>query len=114
MISLSDLRKFKADGRKFSCLTCYDASLAKAMELAEIDTILIGDSLGMVIQGRDSTLPVTVEDMAYHTEAVRRGNSHAFILTDLPFMSYATLEDGLKNAKTVMQVVHGSVSWSPC
>ena len=104
MISLSDLRKFKADGRKFSCLTCYDASLAKAMELAEIDTILIGDSLGMVIQGRDSTLPVTVEDMAYHTEAVRRGNSHAFILTDLPFMSYATLEDGLKNAKTVMQV----------
>ena len=63
MISLSDLRKFKAEGRKFSCLTCYDASMAKAMELAEIDTILIGDSLGMAIQGRDSTLPVTVEDI---------------------------------------------------
>ena len=103
MISLSDLRKFKAQGRKFSCLTCYDASMAKAMETAEIDTILIGDSLGMCIQGRDSTLPVTVEDMAYHTAAVRRGNSHAFILTDLPFMSYATLNDALQNSRTVMQ-----------
>ncbi|MGE8539883.1 3-methyl-2-oxobutanoate hydroxymethyltransferase [Acinetobacter sp. ANC 3813] len=103
MISLSDLKKFKAQGRKFSCLTCYDASMAKAMETAEIDTILIGDSLGMSIQGRDSTLPVTVEDMAYHTAAVRRGNSHAFILTDLPFMSYATLNDALQNSKTVMQ-----------
>lgn len=103
MISLSDLRKFKAEGRKFSCLTCYDASMAKAMEIAEIDTILIGDSLGMCIQGRDSTLPVTVEDMVYHTAAVRRGNNHAFIFTDLPFMSYATLNDALASAKSVMQ-----------
>ncbi len=103
MISLSDLRKFKAEGRKFSCLTCYDASMAKAMEAAEIDTILVGDSLGMTIQGCDSTLPVTVQDMAYHTAAVRRGNQHAFILTDLPFMSYATLNDALAGAKQVMQ-----------
>ena len=103
MISLSNLRQFKADGRKFSCLTCYDASMAKAMEIAEIDSILIGDSLGMSIQGRDSTLPVTVADMAYHTAAVRRGNQHAFIMTDLPFMSYATLNDALVNSKTVMQ-----------
>jgi len=103
MISLSDLRKFKAEGRKFSCLTCYDASMAKAMEIAEIDTILIGDSLGMSIQGRDSTLPVSVADMAYHTAAVRRGNQHAFILTDLPFMSYATLNDALQSSKEVMQ-----------
>ena len=87
MISLSDLRQFKTNGRKFSCLTCYDASMAKAMELAQVDSILIGDSLGMAIQGRDSTLPVTVEDMVYHTAAVRRGNQHAFIMTDLPFMS---------------------------
>ncbi|ABO11036.1 3-methyl-2-oxobutanoate hydroxymethyltransferase [Acinetobacter baumannii ATCC 17978] len=57
----------------------------------------------MAIQGRDSTLPVTVEDMAYHTAAVRRGNQHALIMTDLPFMSYATLNDALQNAKTVMQ-----------
>ena len=103
MISLSDLRKFKSEGRKFSCLTCYDASMAKAMELAEVDSILIGDSLGMAIQGHDSTLPVTVDDMAYHTAAVRRGNSHAFIMTDLPFMSYATLNDALQSAKKVMQ-----------
>ena len=103
MISLSDLRRYKAEGRKFSCLTCYDASMAKAMEIAEVDSILIGDSLGMSIQGRDSTLPVTVEDMAYHTAAVRRGNQHALIMTDLPFMSYATLHDALQSSKTVMQ-----------
>ena len=103
MISLSDLRKFKTQGRKFSCLTCYDASMAKAMQVAEIDSILIGDSLGMTIQGHDSTLPVTVADMAYHTAAVRRGNQHSFILCDLPFMSYVTLNDALVNAKTVMQ-----------
>lgn len=103
MISLSDLKQFKANGRKFSCLTCYDASMAKAMEIAEIDSILIGDSLGMTIQGHDSTLAVQVEDMAYHTAAVRRGNQHAFIMTDLPFMSYATLNDALISAKAVMQ-----------
>ncbi|OAL87105.1 3-methyl-2-oxobutanoate hydroxymethyltransferase [Acinetobacter sp. SFD] len=103
MVSLSDLRRFKADRRKFSCLTCYDASMAKAMEIAQVDSILIGDSLGMSIQGRDSTLPVTVADMAYHTAAVRRGNQHAFIMTDLPFMSYATLNDALQSSKTVMQ-----------
>ncbi|OTG94173.1 3-methyl-2-oxobutanoate hydroxymethyltransferase [Acinetobacter sp. ANC 3832] len=103
MISLSHLRKFKEQGRKISCLTCYDASMAKAMELAEIDSILIGDSLGMTIQGHDSTLPVTVADMAYHTSAVRRANQHSFIMTDLPFMSYATLNDALSNARTVMQ-----------
>lgn len=103
MISLSHLKKFKADGRKFSCLTCYDSSMAKALEIAEIDSILVGDSLGMTIQGHDSTLPVEVADMAYHTAAVRRGNSHAFIMTDLPFMSYATLIDALQNSKTIMQ-----------
>ena len=104
MLSLNDLRQFKQQGRKFSCLTCYDASMARIMEVAEVDTILIGDSLGMTIQGHDSTLPVTVDDMAYHTAAVRRANQHAFILTDLPFMSYATLNDALQNSKKVMQV----------
>lgn len=103
MISLSDLRQFKAQGRKFSCLTCYDASMAKAMQIAQIDTILIGDSLGMTVQGLDSTLAVNVADMAYHTAAVRRGNDHALIMTDLPFMSYATIPDALNNAKIVMQ-----------
>lgn len=74
MISLTDLRRFKAEGRKFSCLTCYDASFAKALEVAEVDTILIGDSLGMTIQGHDSTLPVNIEDMVYHTQNVARAN----------------------------------------
>lgn len=103
MISLSDLRQFKQQGRKFSCLTCYDASMAQVMELAEIDSILVGDSLGMVIQGHDSTLPVSVADMVYHTAAVRRGNRHAFLMTDLPFLSYANVEDAVRNARVIMQ-----------
>lgn len=103
MISLSDLRQFKQQGRKFSCLTCYDASMAQVMERAEIDSILVGDSLGMVIQGHDSTLPVTVADMVYHTAAVRRGNRHAFLMTDLPFLSYANVNDTVANARAVMQ-----------
>lgn len=103
MISLSKLQQYKAEGTKFSCLTCYDATMAKAMEIAQIDTILIGDSLGMTIQGHDSTLPVTVEDMVYHTRAVRRGNRHALIITDLPFMSYSTVSDAVSAARQVMQ-----------
>lgn len=103
MISLSDLRRFKQQGRKFSCLTCYDASMAQVMERAEIDTILVGDSLGMVIQGHDSTLPVSVADMVYHTAAVRRGNRHAFLMTDLPFLSYTNVSDTVAHARAVMQ-----------
>ncbi len=103
MIRLSQLNHYKSTGQPFSCLTCYDASFAKAMEIAEIDSILIGDSLGMVIQGHDSTLPVTVADIAYHTRAVARANHHAFIMADMPFMSYATLTDAIGAATTLMQ-----------
>lgn len=103
MTSLSDLRRFKLENRKFSCLTCYDSSMAKAMEIAKVDTILIGDSLGMTMQGYDSTIPVTIEDMAYHTACVSRANDHAMIMADLPFASYATPHDALLNAKKVMQ-----------
>lgn len=103
MIRLSQLQQFKAEGRRFSCLTCYDATFAAMMQRAEVDTILVGDSLGMVVQGHDSTLPVTVDDMVYHTQAVARGNHHALIMADLPFMSYATLPDALKNATRLMQ-----------
>jgi 3-methyl-2-oxobutanoate hydroxymethyltransferase len=103
MIRLNQLVQYKAEGKPFSCLTCYDASFAKAMEIAEIDSILIGDSLGMVIQGHDSTLPVTVADIAYHTRAVARSNHHAFIMADLPFMSYATIPDAISAATTIMQ-----------
>lgn len=103
-VTLSTLRELKARGEKFSCLTCYDATFAHVMSQAGVETILIGDSLGMVVQGLSSTLPVTVADMAYHTAAVARGNAgHALIIADMPFMSYASLGDALLNAKALMQ-----------
>lgn len=102
-ITLSTLNKYKANGETFSCLTCYDASFAHAMQTADIDTILIGDSLGMVVQGKSSTLPVTVADMVYHTQNVTRANSHALILCDLPFMTVATLERAIDASQAVMQ-----------
>ena len=103
MTTLSTLKKFKKDGTKFTCLTCYDSMFARMMEKAEIDTILIGDSLGMVVQGHDSTLPVTVNDMAYHTANIARSNKHALILADLPFMSYVTLPEAVANSRQLMQ-----------
>ena len=102
-ITLSTLTKLKAQGEKFSCLTCYEASFAHLMGQAGIEVILVGDSLGMVVQGQSSTLPVTVRDVVYHTQNVVRGNSHALIMTDLPFMSYAGLDDAIKSARAVMQ-----------
>lgn len=103
MTTLSTLNKFKKDGTKFTCLTCYDAMFARMMEKAQIDTILIGDSLGMVVQGHDSTLPVTVDDMTYHTANIARSNKQALILADLPFMSYVTLPEAVTNSRKLMQ-----------
>ena len=103
MTTLSTLKKFKKDGTKFTCLTCYDAMFARMMDKAQIDTILIGDSLGMVVQGHDSTLPVTVADMAYHTANVARSNQQALILADLPFMSYAVHAEAIANSRQLMQ-----------
>ncbi|MBM6552229.1 3-methyl-2-oxobutanoate hydroxymethyltransferase [Marinomonas ostreistagni] len=102
-ITLSKLRKMKQAGEKFTCLTCYDATFTYAMNQAGVETILVGDSLGMVVQGQDSTLPVTIDDMCYHTAAVKRGNGHAFILADMPFMSYSTPNQALENAAKLMQ-----------
>lgn len=102
-ITLSTLLKYKAQNEKFSCLTCYDASFAHLMQKANIDVILVGDSLGMVVQGHASTLPVTVEDMAYHTANIARSNSYALIMCDLPFMSYATSNDAILSTQKVMQ-----------
>ena len=81
--TLLDLRRAVAE-RKIAMLTCYDASFAAVLDRAGVDTLLIGDSLGMVIQGHDSTLPVSVEDVAYHTRAVARGSQRAFIIADMP------------------------------
>ncbi|WP_201587600.1 3-methyl-2-oxobutanoate hydroxymethyltransferase [Psychrobacter jeotgali] len=103
MTTLSTLNKFKKEGVKFTCLTCYDAMFARLMDKAQIDTILIGDSLGMVVQGHSSTLPVTIEDMVYHTANIARSNEHALILADLPFMSYVTLPEAITNSRKLMQ-----------
>jgi 3-methyl-2-oxobutanoate hydroxymethyltransferase len=87
-ITLPKLQKLHADNIKIAMLTCYDASFAALIEEAGVECLLVGDSLGMVLQGHDSTLPVTLEDMAYHTACVARGSRTAFILADLPFGSY--------------------------
>lgn len=106
-ISIPALKQLKADQQKFAVLTAYDATFAQVAADAGVEVLLVGDSLGMVLQGKDSTLPVTVDEMAYHTEMVARGNakadSPALVMTDLPFMSYGTLEQGLESARKAMQ-----------
>lgn len=85
MITISTLHKMKATGDKIAMLTCYDATFATAMDAAGVDMLLIGDSLGMVVQGRSSTLPVSLDDMCYHTACVARGVKNAMIVADFPF-----------------------------
>jgi 3-methyl-2-oxobutanoate hydroxymethyltransferase len=87
-LSLTALHKMAQDGDRITMLTCYDASFAALLDAAGIDTLLIGDSLGMVLQGHDSTLPVTLRDIAYHTACVARGAKRAFIIADMPFGSF--------------------------
>ncbi|QQD20600.1 3-methyl-2-oxobutanoate hydroxymethyltransferase [Oceanospirillaceae bacterium ASx5O] len=105
-ISIRSLQAMKQQ-EKFSMLTAYDATFAQQAADAGVEVLLVGDSLGNVIQGHDSTLPVTVADMAYHTANVARGNRRAqrpaLIMTDLPFMSHGTVEQGLESARLVMQ-----------
>lgn len=102
-ITLTTLQSRKQNGEKIAMLTCYDATFAATANAAGVDILLIGDSLGMVLQGHDSTLPVTVADMAYHTACVKRGNSEAMILADLPFMANASLEQTLLNSAELMR-----------
>ena len=87
-ISLTTLHKMTQDGDKISMLTCYDASFAAVLDAAGVDVLLIGDSLGMVLQGHDSTLPVTMRDVLYHTACVARGSKRAFVIADMPFGSF--------------------------
>lgn len=86
--TLNTLRKMADDGQKIAVLTCYDASFAVMLENSGVDVLLVGDSLGMVIQGRDSTLPVTMDEMVYHTACVSRASAQSFIVADMPFGSY--------------------------
>lgn len=88
MITINTLRAMKSKGEKIAMLTCYEASFASLMNEAGVDVLLIGDSLGMAVQGQSSTLPVSLRDMCYHTAAVARGNQHAMIVADLPFGAY--------------------------
>ena len=98
-----DLAKMRASGEKISMLTCYDASFAQLCGSEGVDTLLIGDSLGMVLQGHDSTLPVTIADMAYHTAAVKRGSQRPLIITDMPFGSYQeSPQQAFRNAALLM------------
>lgn len=102
-VTINTLRELKEAGEKFSVLTCYDATFSTRINQAGIEVMLIGDSLGMVLQGHDSTLPVTVADIAYHTQAVQRGNQHALIMADLPFMSDSSLSQLLENSAALMR-----------
>jgi len=90
-------------GEPISMLTCYDASFATLMDRAGVDTVLIGDSLGMVCQGHGSTLPVRLDDIAYHTASVARGAGAMLVIADLPFGTYATREDAFRNAAVLMR-----------
>ena len=102
-VTIRTLHKRKQDGEKFSVLTAYDACFSRLISEAGVDAILVGDSLGNVIQGQSSTVPVTLEQMAYHTECVARGNQGSLIIADVPFMGAATLERALETATALMQ-----------
>ena len=103
-LTLHRLREMHKSGEKIAMLTCYDASFARMLDAAGVDCLLVGDSLGMVVQGQASTVPVTLQQMAYHTECVVRGNRTAWVVGDLPFGSYQqSREQALHSAATLMQ-----------
>jgi 3-methyl-2-oxobutanoate hydroxymethyltransferase len=104
-VTLASLRKAKEAGEKITMLTCYDYSFACAMDAAGVDMLLIGDSLGMVVQGHDSTLPVTLEDIAYHTACVAKAKPTAMVVADMPWASYqVSPEQAYENAAQLMAV----------
>lgn len=102
-VTLNTLEAIKRRGERFAAITAYDASFAEIASSAGIEVLLVGDSLGMVVQGHDSTLPVTVENILYHLEMVRRGNRGSLIMGDMPFMSYYSEGLTLKNAAQLMR-----------
>lgn len=102
-VTINTLREYKQKGEAFAALTSYDATFAQIVSEAGVDVILIGDSLGMVLQGHDSTLPVTMDQMIYHVSSVAKGNRGALVMADMPFMSYGTTEAALENAAELMR-----------
>ncbi|GMW05700.1 MAG: 3-methyl-2-oxobutanoate hydroxymethyltransferase [Nevskiales bacterium] len=102
-VNVSILRTMKAERQPIACVTAYDASFAGIVDEAGADLVLVGDSLGMVVQGHDTTVPVTVADIIYHTRVVARGLRRAFLMADMPFMSYTNPTQALENAVRLMQ-----------
>ncbi len=102
IIACTQLRDMKQAGEKIAVLTAYDASLTAKLEEAGVDVILVGDSLGMVVQGHDSTLPVSMDDMVYHTRNVARARRRALLVSDMPYRSYQTEAQALENARRLI------------
>ncbi len=103
-VTVKSFQQFKNEGKKITMLTAYDYSMAKLVSNAGIDSILVGDSLGMVMQGVGSTLPVTVDEIIYHCKMVVRGNSNALVIGDMPFLSYhVSVEDAVLNAGRIVK-----------
>ncbi len=102
-ITINSLREMKAQGEKIACLTAYDVSFAQLLDQSGVDVVLVGDSLGMVIQGLDSTIPVTMDEMIYHGRVVSRGLKRALLILDMPFMSDATTQMAVENAGRFMK-----------
>ncbi len=102
-ITTTRLKKMKQEGEKIACLTAYDASFAHILDAAGVEILLVGDSLGMVIQGQETTLPVSLDEMIYHTRAVRTGSEKALLMVDMPFMADATPEQALHSAGRLMK-----------
>jgi 3-methyl-2-oxobutanoate hydroxymethyltransferase len=102
-VTLATLAALKRAGEKFACLTAYDASFAAVLDAAGVDLIMVGDSLGMVVQGHDSTLPVRMQDMLYHSQCVARGSRRALRVIDMPYRSYDSPAEALNNAARLMR-----------
>ncbi len=102
-VNVSTLRRMKEQGEKIASITCYDASFAALVDEAGVDVVLVGDSLGMVIQGHDTTVPVTLDHVVYHCRAVAKGLFRPFLMADMPFMTYTSREQALQNAIRLMQ-----------
>src|ERR1700687_5303209 len=102
-VTLTTLARMKEEGERIACLTCYDASFAALVDEADADVVLVGDSLGMVIQGHDTTVPVTMDHVVYHSAAGARGLHRPFLIADLPFMSYPSQALALEHSVRLMQ-----------
>ncbi len=102
-ITIRHLARMKAEGEKIACLTCYDAAFTRVLEHAGVEVLLVGDSLGNVLQGRDSTVGVSVDDMVYHAACVARARRSALLMVDMPFLSYADPQRALDTAARLMQ-----------